>query len=304
MKAVKIEEYGDASVLNFTETERPQPKVDEVLIKIKVAAVNPVDWKIRDGLGEEFGMKFPIILGTEIAGTIEEVGDEVENFIKGDEVYGIIGSGGYAEYAATKPQTIARKPENLDFENAAAIPLGALTAWQAMFDTAKLQSGQKILIHAASGGVGSMAVQLAKTKGAYVIGTASGDNEDYVRALGADEFIDYQKTKFEDAVKDVDVVLDTIGGDTQKRSFEVLKKGGFLVSLVEPPSPELAKKYGVEAKMIHAAPNTAQLTEISELAEQRKLKTHIEKVFPLSEVKEAQELSKAGHATGKIVLKI
>ena len=196
MKAVMINEYGDESVLNYTDVARPEPQSDEVLIKIHAAGVNPADWKIRDGLGEQFGFKFPLIPGGDIAGIVEEVGDEVENFKKGDAVYGItvpILSGGYAEYAVTKADAIAPKPESLNFEEAAAIPIAALTAWQAMFDLANLSSGQRILITGASGGVGSMAVQLAKAKGAYVIGTASGRNEEFVRDLGAAEFVDYTK---------------------------------------------------------------------------------------------------------------
>ena len=306
MKAVIINEYGDESVLNYTETEKPAPKADEVLIKIHASAVNPVDWKIRDGMGEMFGIELPAILGCEIAGTIEETGADVKNFKTGDEVFGYLEShtGGYAEYSAAKESGIAKKPKNVDFENASAIPVGALTAYQSLFDLAGLQSGQKVLIHAASGGVGSMAVQLAKAKGAYVIGTASGKNEQFVKDLGADEFVDYTKEKFEDRVKDVDVVFDTIGGDTQERSFQTLKKGGFLVTLVHPPSEDLAKKFGVKAEMVNAAANAEQLNEFAELAEQGKLKTHVETVLPMSEIKKAHELSKAGKTRGKIVLKV
>ena len=306
MKAVVINEYGDESVLKYEEVEKPEPKDDEVLVKVKIAAVNPIDWKIRDGMGEMFGLKLPMIPGCEISGTVEETGANVKNYNVGDEVFGYLSShqGGYAEYAVLKENEISKKPENIDFENAAAIPVGALTAWQAMFDTAGLQSGQKILIHAASGGVGSMAVQLAKAKGAYVIGTASGKNEQFVKDLGADEFIDYTKTKFEDAVKDVDAVLDTIGGDTQERSFQVLKKGGTLVTLVQPPSPELAEKFGVKAEMLNMQPNADQLAEITELATEGKLKTYVETVLPFSEIKKAHELSKAGKTRGKIVLEV
>lgn len=306
MKAVVINEYGDENVLNIEETEKPAPKADEVLIKVVAAAVNPVDWKIRDGMGEMFGIKLPAILGCEISGTVEEIGADVKNFKVGDAIFGYLSShtGGYAEYATAKESEIAKKPENVDFENAPAIPVGALTAHQSIFGLGNLQAGQKILIHAAAGGVGSMAVQLAKAKGAYVIGTASGKNEDFVKDLGADEFIDYTKEKFEDVVKDVDVVLDTIGGDTQERSFQTLKKGGILVTLVQPPSEELAKKFGVKAEMVNAGANAEQLNEFAELAEQGKLKTHVGKVLPMSEIKQAHELSKSGKTRGKIVLKI
>lgn len=306
MKAVTINEYGDESVLNYTETERPAPKDDEVLVKVHAAAVNPVDWKIRDGLGEMFGLELPIIPGCEIAGTVEEVGETVENFRRGDAVYGFISlhrNGGYAEYAIAKENEIAPKPDSLDFENAAAIAVGALTSWEAMFDKANLQNGQKILITGASGGVGSMAVQLAKAKGAFVIGTASGKNEEFVRDSGADEFVDYTKQKFEELVKDVDVVFDTVGGDTLARAFQVLKKGGFLVTIVEPPSEEKAKEFGINAAMLSGVqPNRKRLTEINRLIDEGKLKTRVAAVLPLSEIKKAHELSKDGHTRGKIVL--
>lgn len=305
MKAIVINEYGDENVLKIEEIEKPQPKDNEILVKVKFSAVNPVDWKIRDGLGEMFDLKFPIILGCEISGTVEEMGANIKKFKTGDEVFGFLAErGAYAEYVIVKEIELSKIPENFDFENAAAIPVGALTAWQAIFDSAGLQSGQKVLIHAASGGVGSMAVQLAKEKGAYVIATASGKNEEFVKDLGADEFVDYKTTKFEDVVKDVDVVFDTVGGETQERSFQVLKKGGFLVTVVNPPSPELAEKYGVQAEMIHLVPNAEQLAEITELASAGKLKTSVEKVLPFAEIKKAHELSETGHARGKIILKI
>lgn len=306
MKAVRISEYGDESVLDYTDVERPAPKADEVLVKVHVAAVNPVDWKIRDGLGEMFGLKLPMILGCEIAGTIEAVGDDVDNFKKGDAVYGYLGShgGGYAEYAVAKADEIVLKPESLDFENAAAVAVGALTSWQAIFDLANLTSGQRILVTGASGGVGAMAVQLAKTKGAFVTGTASGKNEEYVRSLGVDEFIDYTTQRFEEIVKEVDVVFDTVGGDTLERAFQTLKKGGFLVTTVQPPTEEKAQEFGVKAAMVAAQASAKQLAEINQLIDEGKLKTRVAMVLPLAEVKRAQELSASGRARGKIVLQV
>lgn len=254
MKAIVMNTYGNEDVLNYIDVDRPEPKADEVLVKVHVAAVNPADWKIRNGFGEMFGLKLPLILGGEIAGTIEEVGVEVKNFKQGDAVYGITASGGlsggYAEYALAKAAAIAPKPESITFEEAAAIPFAALTAWQAMFDVAHLSSGQRILIAGASGGVGSMAVQLAKAKGAFVIGTASGRNEQFVRDLGADEFVDYTRQPFEEVVKDMDVVFDTIGGDTLEQAFKTLKKGGFLVSAVETPSEEKAKEFDIKVAQL------------------------------------------------------
>jgi NADPH:quinone reductase-like Zn-dependent oxidoreductase len=277
------------------------------LVKVCAAGVNPADWKIRDGMGESFGFKFPLILGGDIAGTVEVVGNNVENFQQGDAVYGMTLSnlsGAYAEYAVAKADAIAPKPESIDFEEAAAIPIGALTAWQAMFDLANLSSGQRILITGASGGVGSMAVQLAKAKGAFVIGTASGKNEQFVRDLGVDEFVDYTQQPFEEVVKDVDVVFDTVGEDTLERAFQTLKRGGFLVTSAGTPSAEKAKELGIEVAFVFCKSNAQQLAEISGLIGEGKLKIHIETVLPLTEVKKAHQLSQSGRTRGKIVLQV
>ena len=304
MKAIVITEYGNDDVLNYADVECPEPKAEEVLVKVHVAGVNPIDWKIRNGAGERLGLKLPIVLGSEIAGTIEKLGDDVSGFKAGGAVYGIITSGGFAEYAIAKIGDIAPKPQRLDFENAAAVPLGALTAWQAIFDLAHLSDGQKIAIAGASGGVGSLAVQLAKAKGAYVIGTASGRNEAFVRDLGADEFVDYTKQNFEEVIKDVDVVFDTVGGHTFERAFQTLKKGGFLVTSVEFPSEEKAHEFEVKSARVHCKPNAEQLAAISALVDEGKLKAHVATVLPLAEVKKAFQLSESGRTRGKIVLKI
>src|ERR1700680_1293029 len=306
MKAVTINQYGDQSVLNYADVERPEPKSDEVLVQTRAAAVNPVDWKIRDGLGELFGLKWLIVPGCEIAGTIEKVGNDVRDFKEGAAVYGYVSlqrNGGYAEYTIAKTDEIAPKPESLDFDNAAAVAVGALTSWQAIFDTANLQGGQRILITGASGGVGSMAVQLAKAEGAFVIATASGKNEEFVLSLGADEFVDYTREKFEQRVHEVDVVFDTVGGDTLERSFETLRRGGCLVTIVMPPSNEKAEHYGVCASMIGVQPSGKQLREINQLIAAGKLKTHIATVLPLSEVRKAHQLSDSGRTRGKIILR-
>nr|WP_242033692.1 NADP-dependent oxidoreductase [Phormidium sp. FACHB-592] len=213
-------------------------------------------------------------------------------------------SGGYTEYAVAKPDAIAPKPDSLNFENAASISIAALIAWQSMFDVANLSSGQSILITGASGGVGSMAVQLAKAKGAFVIGTASGKNEPFVRALGADEFVDYTAQPFEDVVKNMDVVFDTIGGDTCERAFQTLKKGGFLVSAVEPQAKEKAKEFGVQGSWLFCQPSAKQLVEINCLIEAGKLKTHVETVLSIADVKKAHQLSQSGRTRGKIVLQV
>jgi len=305
MKAVTISKYGDQSVLNYTDIERPKPKADEILVHNFSTAVNPVDWKIRNGLGETFGLHLPIVLGCEIAGTIEEAGSDVPDFHSGDPVYGYVSlerNGGYAEYTIAKPDEIAPKPESLDYDNAAAVPVGALTSWQAIFDTADLQNGQRILITGASGGVGSMAVQLAKAKGAFVFATASGKNEQFVRSLGADEFVDYTRERFEDRVHEVDVVYDTVGGDTLERSFRTIRRGGCLVTTVMPPSSEKAENSGIHASMIGVEPSGQQLREINRLIAAGRIKTYVATVLPLAEVRKAHQLSESGRTRGKIIL--
>src|SRR5262249_33836818 len=231
MKAVLIERYGNEDVTELSEVERPQPGENELLVKVRAAAVNPVDWKIRDGLGELFGLKLPLILGCEIAGTVEAVGGPSptgsSDFAPGDDVYGYLGThtGGYGGYVAGAGREGGGEPRQDDCDTAGSVPVAALTTWQGIFDHGKLATGQRILITGASGAVGSMAVQLAKDKAAHVIGIGSGRNEEFVRKLGAAEFIDYKRTKFEDTVSGVDVVFDTVGGDTQERAFQTLKRG-------------------------------------------------------------------------------
>ena len=304
MKAVIINAYGNEDVVKYTDVERPEPKADKILVKVHAAGVNPVDWKIRNGAGERLGLTLPIRLGGEIAGTVEKIGAEVTGFNVGDAVYGIISSGAFAEYAIAQIGDLALKPNRLEFESAAAIPLGALTAWQAMFDVAKLGSGQRILITGASGGVGSLAVQLAKSRGAYVIGLASGRNEAFVKGLGADEFVDYTKQDFAEVVKDVDVVFDTVGGDTFERALHTLKKGGFLVTVVAFPAEGTGQELGVQAARAFCKPNAQELAEISDLVDAGKLKAHVSTVLPLEEVNQAFQLSETGHTRGKIVLQV
>ena len=303
MKAVRIERYGNEEVMELAEVEQPKPGENQVLVKVQTAAVNPVDWKIREGAGEIFGLKLPLILGCEVAGTVEAGGSG--DFAVGDKVYGYLSahSGGYAEYVAAPASEFVRKPNQIDFDTAASVPVGALTAWQGIFDHGKLASGQRILITGASGAVGSMAVQLAKNKSANVIGIGSGRNEEFVRKLGADQFIDYKKVKFEDKVSGVDVVFDTVGGETQERAFQTLKRGGVLVSTVSPPSAAKAEEFGVTVAMVQMMPNPDQLAEINRLVENGKLKVRVATVLPFEEVKKAHQLSANGHADGKIILR-
>ncbi len=309
MKAVRIHAYGGPEMLHY-EDNVPQPALrpDDLLIRVRAAAVNPVDWKIREGwLQGLLHHTLPLTLGWDISGEVVEVGPEVSGFTVGDEVYArpdIERDGAYAEYIAVKASDVAHKPTILDHVHAAAMPLTALTAWQVLIDAAQLQAGQTVLIHAAAGGVGSLAVQLAKARGARVIATASAVNTGLVTELGADQFIDYTQTRFEEVAKDVDVVFDTLGGDTQERSWQVLKPGGILVSVVSPPSEAVATGRGVRSAFVFIHPSGEQLTAIARLINEGRIKPLIHTVLPLSEVRQAHTISQGGHARGKIVLRV
>jgi len=306
MKAIRIHQYGGPEVLAQVEMQRPTPGANEVLIKVKAASVNPFDWKVRAGYMKEFlPLTFPATLGLDVSGTVEEVGPGTARFKRGDEVYVSLeleAGGGYAEYVVAKEAIVAEKPGRLNHVQAAAVPVAGLTAWQTLFEVAQLRAGQKVLIHAAAGGVGNFAVQFAKAKGAYVIGTASSRNQAFLGELKVDKAVDYQKTRFEDVVHDADVVLDTIGGDTQERSFKVLKRGGILVSIVQPPSQDLATKHAVRALFYGGHPSSSNLAEIARLIDTGKVKSVVETVLPLAEARRAHELSQGGHVRGKIVL--
>jgi NADPH:quinone reductase-like Zn-dependent oxidoreductase len=308
MKAVRIHTYGGPKVLQYEGAPRPKPQAGEVLIRVHAAGVNPIDWKVREGEMKDFWPhKFPLILGWDLSGVVEQLGTGVSRFKIGNEVYSLpdpIRNGAYADYIVVRETELALKPSWLHHIRAAAVPLAALTAWQSLFDTAQLQPGQRVLIHAGSGGVGHFAVQLAKWKGAYVFATASAKNQDLLRKLGVDEPIDYTQQRFENVARDVDVVLDTIGGETQERSWQVLRKGGVLVSLVQPPSEEKAKELGVRAVFLGAQPNGAQLAEIAKIIDSGKLAPVIDRILPLSEARRAHELSETGHTHGKIALRV
>ncbi len=308
MRAVRIHNYGGSEVLKLEEAPLPTVGPGEVLIRVHAAGVNPVDWKVREGyLKGRVEHSLPLILGWDLSGVVEAAGAGVTRLKTGDEVYSrpdIARDGAYAEYIVVREAEVALKPKTVDHIHAAAIPLAALTAWQSLCDAAGLSAGQKVLVHAAAGGVGSFAIQLAKWRGAHVIGTASGRNQDFVRDLGADEPLDHQSARFEDVVHDVDVVFDTIGGDTQKRSWKVLKKGGILVSIVAAPSAEEAAAHGVRQAFVFVQPSATQLTELAKLADSGTLRSIVETVLPLSEARRAQELSRTGHTRGKIVLRV
>src|SRR6266566_5029546 len=299
MKAIRIHNEG---------APRPKPQAGEVLVRVQAAGVNPIDWKVREGHMKGFWPhKFPLILGWDLSGVVEKVGPRASRFKKGDEVYSLpdpTRNGAYADYIVVRESELALKPNSLHHPRAAAVPLAALTAWQSLFDTAQLQPGQRVLIHAGSGGVGHFAVQLAKWKGAYVFATAPTKNQDLLRKLGVDEPIDYTQQRFEDVARNIDIVLDTLDDETQERSWSVLEKGGVLVSLVQPPSEEKAKELGVRAAIIGVQPNGAQLAEIAKIIEAGKLAPVIDRIFPLSEARRAHELSQSGHTHGKIALRV
>jgi NADPH:quinone reductase-like Zn-dependent oxidoreductase len=307
MKAVRIHDFGGPDVLQYEDVPKSQAGAGQALVQVKAAGVNPIDWKVRAGyMKEVFQNMLPLILGVDMDGVVEAVGDGVTDFKPGDAVYGFlgIGRGTYAQYVAADASALAPMSQSLDFVQAAALPLVSLVGWQTLFDVSGLAPGQTVLIHGASGGVGHMAVQLAKWKGAKVIGTASAKNVDFVKSLGADRVIDYHTTRFEDAVHDVDVVLDTQAGNTQRRSYQVLKKGGILVSTLGIQDPGMAEKHGVRALGFMAQPNGGELMEIARLVDEGKVRPEINKVMPLKDVAKAHELSETGHVRGKIVLKV
>jgi NADPH:quinone reductase-like Zn-dependent oxidoreductase len=308
MKAIRIHEYGAPDVLRYEDAPRPEPGQGEVLVRVHAAALNPVDWKIRAGYVRNWlRYNLPMIPGWDFSGVIESVGPDAGEWKPGDEVYGrpdLSRDGAYAEYIAVRASEIATKPKSIDHVHAAAIPLTGLTAWQALFDTAGLSAGQSVLIHAAAGGVGTFAVQFAKWKGAHVAGTASGRNQDFLRELGVDQPIDYEKTRFEDVVHDFDVVLDSMAGETRSRSWKVLKKGGILVTLLGQGSLDEAAAYGVRGVGMLVQPNASQLTEIAGLVDAGTVKTIVEAVFPLRDADKAQQLGETNRARGKIVLRV
>lgn len=315
IQAIRVHQYGGPEQLKLEQIPCPEPQAGEVLIRVHAAGVLPAEWKVRQGLFKNFvPASFPYIPGSAMAGVVEEVGPGVTTFQKGQAVFGRSTNGAYAEYTTTAvdppalgPMTfslLALKPETLSFDEAATISGGATIAWTALFEDGALQAGQRVLIHGAAGGVGSFAVQFARWKGAQVIGTTSKANMDFVRSLGAETVIDYTSTPFEQMVHDVDLVLDTIGGETLQRSMQVIKHGGTLVSLLEQPSPDLAQKYGIRAKKNAALPTNSLLRTIAQLIDEGRLKVTITQTFPLREASLAHELSQTGHGRGRIVLRI
>lgn len=308
MKAVRIHTYGGPEVLAYEDAPRPVAGEGDVLIRVHATTVNPFDCAVRAGyMGTYFNYTLPLILGSDVSGVIEAVGAGVTNFSPGDQVYaraGVWRDGANAEFAVASVSVVAAKPQSLDHVQSAALPHVFLTAWQALVEQAKLSAGQTVLIHAAAGGVGHIAVQLALLRGAKVIGTGSV-NLPLVRELGAHEMIDYSTTAFDKVVRDVDVVLDLVGGDTLQRSWAVLKPGGLLLSTVQPPSEEMATAHGVRGQMVDTSrPTAALLDEAARLVAAGQLKPVVSKILPLQEIQQAHQLIEGRHTRGKIVLQV
>jgi NADPH:quinone reductase-like Zn-dependent oxidoreductase len=307
MQAVRIHRFGGPEVMAIEEIDRPTPAANEVVIKVFAASVNPVDAKMREGKYPVVTEKdLPYVLGRDVSGEIAAVGDDVSSFLIDDAVFAFLSPehGGYEEFVLAKSDEVAAMPKSLDAIGAAAVPLAGITAWQGLFDHGSLRSGQRVLIHGGAGGVGHFAIQFAKAKGAWVATTVSSSDKDFVSDLGADQVIDYKSEKFEDSIEPVDLVFDLIGGETQERSFGVVKPGGALISTLQEPDKARAKKLNIRVGRYTAQPNGAQLQEIAELIDQGKVKVVVASTFHLREAAEAQAALKDKHLRGKVVLKV
>jgi NADPH:quinone reductase-like Zn-dependent oxidoreductase len=308
MKAVVVNEYGGPDVLKYQDAARPEPKEDEILVRVMAAGVNPVDSYVRQGMFAKRGLdNRPMIIGSDIAGVVEKTGASIKKFKTGDAVYcylPVTRGGGYAEFAIAKESETALKPRNIDFVEAAAVPLAATTAWQALIDTAKIDKDQTILIHGGSGGVGSFAIQIAKARSAKVIATASTEHQTLLKQLGVDQAIDYTTTKFEDVAKDIDVVLNCVRADALSRSYGVVKKGGIIVSITDEPDKTECAKHGIRGNRLGAHPDSKVLEELTKLIEARKMTPIVSQTFPLADASKAHQQIETHHTLGKIVLKV
>jgi NADPH:quinone reductase-like Zn-dependent oxidoreductase len=306
MKAVVAHEYGGPEVLKLEDVPVPEPKENEILVRVIASGVNPADPLILNGkFAKEFGTHLPLILGYDMAGVVVKTGAKVSKLKVGDPVYAyLLWGGGWAEYCISNENESSIKPKSLSFVDASAVPLAALTAWQALIDIGKIQAGQTVLIHGGSGGVGSFAIQIAKTRGARVIATASTPNQDLLKQLGADVAIDYTKQKFEEIARDVDFVLDPVGRDTLARSYGVVKKGGIVVTIVSRCDETELKKREIRGASLSSHPNSGELDEIAKLIEAGKIKPVVAQVLPLSDAAKADGQAETHHTRGKIVLKI
>ena len=312
MKSAQIKTYGDSEVVEINQGAHSlnDPPEGKVLVTVKAAGVNPADWKVREGFFKQMApIQFPAILGMDFSGVIEKVGGGVSSsdLKQGDEVYGqagvlMGGSGAFAEMALAKANTITHKPRSLNHEQAAGLPLVGISAWQALVETIGLTKGQKILIHGGAGGIGSIAIQLAKNLGAYVATTVSANDKQFVQELGADVVIDYKTQTFEDLLHDYDAVFDTVGGETYKRSFRVLKKGGIIVSMLEQPNSGLMNQYDIKAIFRFTQVNRERLTKLAQWVDQNNIRVNVEKKFSLDEAGDALDYQKDVHPRGKVVL--
>jgi alcohol dehydrogenase len=313
MKSAQINEYGGSEVIKINQsTSEPTVSPGKVLVTIKASGVNPADWKIREGGLQQLGsLQFPSTLGMDFSGVIKQVGEGVSpsDFKQGDEVYGEAGvvnggSGAFAEMALADRESIAHKPKKLSYPESAALPLVGASAWWALVDQIGLSKGQKILIHGGAGGIGSVAIQLAKNLGAYVTTTVSTNDKQFVQELGADIVIDYKTQTFEDLLHDYDAVFDTVGGETYRRSFKVLKKGGIIVSMLEQPNSELMNQYSAKAILAHSPANRERLTKLAQWVDENNIRINIEKKFSLDEAGDALDYQKDVHPRGKVVLTV
>jgi NADPH:quinone reductase-like Zn-dependent oxidoreductase len=297
MRAVLMRETGGPEVLRLEELERPEPGEGEVLIRVRAASINPVDWKIRRGARPK---DLPAVLGNDVSGTVEL--SRAEGYVEGEDVFGLAPSGGYAEFATAPAPLIAKKPAGVSHEQAAAIPVSGLTAWQALFDRAGLQRAQRALIAGAAGGVGHFAVQFARHAGAQAIGTGSTHSRDFVLGLGAEQFVDYTQEDVSEAVSGVDVALDTVGGETTQALLPTVREGGMLVTIASAPPEQPAAERGVRAELLVMSPSSEQLARIAELVGAGEVRVEIAQTFPLAEVQQAHALSESGHTRGKLIL--
>lgn len=312
MKAIQIKKYGSNDVVEVNETaSAPSLSSGKILVDIKASGVNPVDWKIREGYMQQImPLQFPSTLGMDFSGVVKQVEDAHSDFKQGDEVYGQAsifsgGSGAFAELALASKDSIAHKPKTLNYLEAAALPLVGVSAWQALVEHIRLSKDKKVLVQGGAGGIGSIAIQLAKHLGAFVATTVSTDDKQFVQELGADQVIDYKTENFEDIVHDYDAVFDTVSGDTYKRSFKVLKKGsGMIVSTLEQPNSELMNQYGIKAVFLFSQVNRQRLTRLAEWIDQNNIRVNIDKTFSLDEAAKALDYQKEGHPRGKLVLTI
>jgi NADPH:quinone reductase-like Zn-dependent oxidoreductase len=316
MKSIQIKRYGGNDVVEVNKTASvPSISSGKVLVNVKASGVNPVDWKIREGYMQQIiQLQFPSILGMDFSGVVEQIGevnsDASADFEQGDEVYGQAsissgGSGAYAELALANKDSIAHKPKTLNHIEAAGLPLVGVSAWQGIVENIGLSKDQKILIHGGAGGIGSISIQLAKHLGAYVATTVSTDDKEFVQQLGADQIIDYKKENYEDVIHDYDAVFDTVGGETYKRSFRVLKKGGgIIVSTLEQPNSELMSKYGIKALFLFSQVNRQRLIKLAQWVDQNNIRVNVDKTFPLDEADKALDYQKDVHPRGKVVLTV